>query len=593
MGSLVLTQPLAITTSLCPFPAHTKTTLNTKRRQSHIIRRSSISCNNHASSNQSSDETSSQYRPQLGKVERRNVLIGLGMTGLGSNPLALANPVNGPDTNICNQPKLLDGTPLPDKCCAPKSSSDIIDYKPPPFTKLRVRPAAHKADKEYIAKYNEALSMMKGLDDTDPRSFKQQADVHCAYCNYGYDQDGYPGVELQVHFNWLFFPFHRWYLYFYERILGKLIGDPDFAIPFWNWDHPDGMTMPAMFTSDPNSDLYDVNRSPKHQPPYGLDLEYNKDNLCKPPKPYKQLVEDNLATMYRQMVSGASQQLLFFGGEYKGGEEPVNQMGTIESTPHNNIHVWSGSEKNPNGEDMGNFYSAGRDPMFYALHGNVDRMWSIWKSLPGKNNRDITDCDWLNSTFLFYDENAQLVRVRVGDCLDTEKLGYVYEQVDLPWLNYKPRAKSSTLLRRQTRSADQSRGGLTPLTDFPIKLTKKTTVLVARPKKGKRSKAEKEKEEEVLVVEGIDFDMTKAVKFDVYINDEDESGPGKSEFAGSFTTVPHFSTNKKKMPNVKLTLGITELLEDVGAEDDDNVFVTLVPKSGNVTIGGIKIVFLS
>ena len=46
---------------------------------------------------------------------------------------------------------------------------------------------------------------------------------------------------------------------------------------------------------------------------------------------------------------------------------------------------------------------------------------------------------------------------------------------------------------------------------------------------------------------------------------------------------------------VTLNLGITELLEDLDAEDDDGVVVTLVPRFGKglATIGGIKIEFVS
>lgn len=44
-----------------------------------------------------------------------------------------------------------------------------------------------------------------------------------------------------------------------------------------------------------------------------------------------------------------------------------------------------------------------------------------------------------------------------------------------------------------------------------------------------------------------------------------------------------------------MSLGITELLEDVGADDDDNIVVALVPRTGKgkVTIGGAKIVISS
>ncbi|MDK0882658.1 hypothetical protein P5F54_15305, partial [Clostridium perfringens] len=60
----------------------------------------------------------------------------------------------------------------------------------------------------------------------------------------------------------------------------------------------------------------------------------------------------------------------------------------------------------------------------------------------GGKRTDFTDSDWLNAGFLFYDENGQAVRVKVKDCLDTTKLGYVYQDVDLPWLNSRPTRKS-------------------------------------------------------------------------------------------------------------------------------------------------------
>ncbi|KAJ8627816.1 hypothetical protein MRB53_021123 [Persea americana] len=74
-------------------------------------------------------------------------------------------------------------------------------------------------------------------------------DVHSAVVSFlsstrAYDQVGFPNLELQVHNSWLFSPFHRLYVHFVERILGKLIGDESFAIPFWNWDAPKGMIMP-------------------------------------------------------------------------------------------------------------------------------------------------------------------------------------------------------------------------------------------------------------------------------------------------------------------------------------------------------------
>ena len=251
---------------------------------------------------------------------------------------------------------------------------------------------------------------------------------------------------------------------------------------------------------------------------------------------------------------------------------------------------------------MGIFYAAARVPIFYSHHSNVDRMWTIWKTLGGKR-RDFIDLDWLESGFLFYDENKNLVRVKVKDSLDIRNLGYVYQDVDIPWLKTKPKPRKTLKSKvqkvalvqhfdsRAAQAAETSRS-----VKFPITLDSIVSVFVKRPKQS-RSKEEKEEEEEVLVVDGIEFDRNQAVKFDVFINDDDDKriGPNNTEFAGSFVSVPHTHKHKNKRIKTCLRLGLTDLLEDLEAEDDDSVLVTLVPKYGQglVTIKGIKIELLA
>uniref|UniRef100_A0A6V7QVN0 Tyrosinase copper-binding domain-containing protein n=1 Tax=Ananas comosus var. bracteatus TaxID=296719 RepID=A0A6V7QVN0_ANACO len=196
--------------------------------------------------------------------------------GLGLGRLAVdAAPIPGPDLSTCGPPDIPSNVP-PTDCCPPYTSNvTIVDFKlPPPTDPLRVRPAAHLVDADYLAMYKKAVELMKALPDSDPRSFKQQANVHCAYCNGAYDQLGHPGVELQVHNSWLFFPWHRFYLYFNERILGKLIGNDTFALPFWNWDAPGGMQIPSIYTNT-SSPLYDKLRNANHQPPALVSLDFS------------------------------------------------------------------------------------------------------------------------------------------------------------------------------------------------------------------------------------------------------------------------------------------------------------------------------
>ncbi|KAF5204202.1 Polyphenol oxidase [Thalictrum thalictroides] len=155
-----------------------------------------------------------------------------GATTTFGNDSAVGAPVQPPDLSKCqlaNDVYLVDGVP----CCPPYGSElPIFDFKlPDPSEPMRVRRSVLNLDVEYLAKFREAIRLMK------------------------------------VHGNWHFLPWHRFYIYFWERILGKLIGEPTFAIPFWNRDSPEGMRMPSIYKDEPlvpPNPLHNCNRNPDH-----------------------------------------------------------------------------------------------------------------------------------------------------------------------------------------------------------------------------------------------------------------------------------------------------------------------------------------
>ncbi|XP_057777200.1 polyphenol oxidase I, chloroplastic-like [Salvia miltiorrhiza] len=516
-----------------------------------------------------------------GGVDRRNMLLGLGglygAANLISDSKAYADPIQPPDIKSCGVADV-HGDPLDVNCCPPNSDT-IIDYELPSVTSLRVRPAAHKLNHGYLTKYEKAIQLMRELDKkdpSDPRGFTQQANVHCAYCNGAYDQVDYEGTDISIHYSWLFFPFHRWYLYFYERILGSLIGDPTFALPFWNWDNPRGMQLPAIF-DNPHSPLYDINRNPSNRPPAIVDLALSGKTDD------EQLVRSNLSTMYKEMLSSVDDTNGFMGQPYCAGMTPPGSAsgGTVERGSHTSVHRWVGHPDNKYHEDLGNFYSAGRDPAFYSHHSNVDRMWTIWKHLKTKVPKDINKPDYLNASFLFYDENQKLVRVKVADALDNRKMGYDYEKVEMPWMYYRPPRRSA-----RVRIQDISKGAENPEKVFPLSLNRIVRVLISKRSPGKV--------DEVLVLEDIHTDPTEFVKFDIYVNDEDDEPKDvdKAEYAGTFSQLPHRVHHSNRHKG-SMKLSLKELYEDIDIhEDDTTVVVTLVPRANGhrVTIAGIKIV---
>ncbi|XP_037433383.1 polyphenol oxidase I, chloroplastic-like [Triticum dicoccoides] len=490
--------------------------------------------------------------------------------------------------HTCRKPKLPPNPLPPFYCCPPaSSSSEPINFTlPDPVEPLRVRRPVHGVGAEYMAKYERAIALMKALPHTDPRSFYQMANIHCAYCTGSYRQTGNPELDMQIHFSWFFFPFHRAYLYFFERIAAKLLGEPDFALPFWSWDVPEGMRMPPEFANS-SSPLYDPVRNPRHAPPRLVDLgfvgvESNRTD--------EQQIQHNLRTMYKQMIGNAALPSLFHGQPFRAGQFDKPGPGTVELSPHNTVHTWTGDIALTNVENMGTYYSAGRDPLFYPHHSNIDRLWEAWRQVGAahgyRGHVDFVDPDWLDSSFLFYDEESRLVRITVRDVLDTEKLRYKFDGVGMPWVDARPPTTPNVSKNK----------ALLKSVRFPLSLHKVVTVEVRRLQV-LRSTEEKEAREEVLVIEGIETDGTEMVKFDVYVNamEHKKVEPSGRELAGSYMCLSHpriDGTGKGMIVETSMRVALNELLEDLDADGDETVTVTLVPRHGKVKIRSLRIVYM-
>ncbi|KAJ6844779.1 polyphenol oxidase, chloroplastic [Iris pallida] len=206
-------------------------------------------------------------------------------------------------------------------CCpaSPDSGEPIVrDFQfpsPSSASPVRIRRPAHRLalDREYLAKYNKAVAIMKRLPPDHPHSWHRQAQIHCLYCNGAYYQAAAAAADVpfMVHESWLFFPFHRFYVYFHERILGKLIGDDTFALPYWNYDSPDGMPIPDIYMK---GELHDMKRATRHLPPAPVAIDYTPDKLdLSDEPPAAEQTATNLALLYQHMVSGASKPELFMG----------------------------------------------------------------------------------------------------------------------------------------------------------------------------------------------------------------------------------------------------------------------------------------
>ncbi|KAI3907502.1 hypothetical protein MKW92_001790 [Papaver armeniacum] len=524
-------------------------------------------------------------------VDRRNVLLGLGgmcsaTATMGSQGMsALGAPLAVPDLSKCH---LASDGETKINCCPPYPTANIIDFQPSGHEPMRVRKPAHLLTPFEVERFEAAITAMKNLKPDDPWSYMQQATIHCTYCNGAFDQAGTKTL-LQIHGSWFFLPWHRYYLYFWERILGKLINDDTFAIPYWNWDTPQGMKMPKMYTNE-KSTLYDGTRDKNHLSAV-LDYKYayNDPNPVGPE--VDQVMMANMCQIDRMFKESKHHPALFMGKPLRAGQPvPTNASGSCENL-HNMMHQWVGPPVSPY-YNMGNFYTAARDTIFFGHHGNVDRMWDLYNKFRG-GKPEFKDHDWLESEFVFYDENRQVVKVKVKDSLTPEQLRFSYQTQKLPWTDIGRKCKKVKAAKKRSAGGDVLK--LSPVSEFGSQTRNVDTeiirAIVKRPKIS-RTKNQKEDASEVLFIRGVDVPGGAAARFDVYVTKPIEGfvAPDLGELAGSFVKIPHgHHLSHHTEHKASLELGITRLLEDIEAEDSETLVVTIVPRHGKATIEGIDI----
>src|ERR1051325_10733216 len=104
-----------------------------------------------------------------------------------------------------------------------------------------------------IIGYKTAVTAMKALPATDPRSWSYQAAIHGTYAT-----PSHTAWNTCEHHTKFFWSWHRMYLYYFERIVRKYSGVSGWALPYWNYSSPSERQLPAVFR-DATSSLYVAN----------------------------------------------------------------------------------------------------------------------------------------------------------------------------------------------------------------------------------------------------------------------------------------------------------------------------------------------
>ena len=194
----------------------------------------------------------------------------------------------------------------------------------------------------------------------------------------------YP-VGNAAHSGPIFLPWHRLYLLRLEEEMQRVLGDPNFGLPYWNWAEDGELNMSAQRNTALWSASHigeargQVNSGQIGQMQVRLVMQ-GRTLLSVNPRPIRR----NAGSDVRTLPDKADVDLALNTPNYDSA--PWNQSvrshrnileGWVNGpTLHNRVHVWVGGDMGPG--------SSPNDPVFFLNHCNVDRIWEAWMNNTGR-----------------------------------------------------------------------------------------------------------------------------------------------------------------------------------------------------------------
>lgn len=239
--------------------------------------------------------------------------------------------------------------------------------------RVRHRRSARRLSKGQLAELRQAVSAAQRIGDD--RGYQYWAGVHGlplpVYCRHGSE---------------LFLPWHRAYLYFFEKALQDRI--PGVTLPWWDWrDHSEALPAAYARARTPGNKANPLYSSPIQ--PSGRRQPNEKRTWREPGDPSWLPSAGEVSRVRRN-------------------RDYFTFQSQLESL-HNGVHGFVGGT-------MASVATSAYDPIFWAHHCMIDRIWYLWQldhpgaSLPAR----------------YLDLALPPFEMTVRDTLDVTTLGYDY-----------------------------------------------------------------------------------------------------------------------------------------------------------------------
>jgi polyphenol oxidase len=262
------------------------------------------------------------------------------------------------------------------------------------------------------------------------------------------------------------------------------------------------------------------------------------------------------------------------------------------------VHVWTTEPtltSNTPVPNMGALASAAFDPVFFAHHTNIDRLWDVWIQDQGHANP--ANPRWLRQPFLLYDQVQTWTGILIEQTTNTEtSLSYRYQPPNWPAA---PPAGAPPPAAAAARRSSARVAQTAPLNPPLVELTtsnepkplppRAVTLRVAVPlqaKAGMAALAAPSSPERLLLrVDGVELPSDRTAVVQVYVNRPDITAPTRGAergYVGSIAIVPSTASGAGHVHGTVTRNFAFALTPEVAASlaDQNDISVTLVPVTG-------------
>ena len=253
---------------------------------------------------------------------------------------------------------------------------------------LRYRKSATSLTADEVSALRTAITNMLAL--SDDRGFEYWAGIH-----------GLPLPISCTHGSALFLPWHRAYLYAFEQYLldvmpaGTLV-----SLPWWDWSTQAGI--PASYADE---NLPDGAPNPLASAPIsGIpDRQFSEENVPRADQTFRQPGPTGPGQGSDGLPSAAEVAAVMALEDFDDFTFQLEDL-------HNRVHVWTGGT-------MSEIPLAAFDPVFWAHHTMIDRLWAIWQQAHPGAAAGSVPLDFPLGPF---------PTLNVGQTLNINALGYQY-----------------------------------------------------------------------------------------------------------------------------------------------------------------------